>query len=299
MARKLWWDTANVKQSKALRATRLAPGHAAKIGWRAGERHETNMAKKDDLLDLGLGPEFFGPWGAQATIGLSAIVILGVAASMLVGLVVIDNVAYIHPRDHAGLANYPGPGEPGFNLAMILYVIGASVGLALILRFIHLRGFIRLKDYLALNAVPLRSALKWLVIFGGFYGLFVFVANTYFGNGKSYGLAGMNLDVAYLLAAVIAAPIFEETFFRGFMFKGLLSSPFGPYGTLFFTTILWTLSHFQVANLADLYTTFLIFALGLILGTARLVENSLFVPIAMHAMWNFAVPWNNMLTQAG
>ena len=255
-------------------------------------------AKDDDRLDLGLGPEFYGPWSAQATIGLSAIIIMGVAASMLVGLVVIDNVAYIHPRDHAGLGSYPGPGEPGFNLAMILYMIGASVGLALILRFIHLRGFIRLKDYLSLNPVSLRTAIKWLIIFGGFYGLFVFVANSHFGSGKAYGLAGMTMDSTYLIAAVIAAPIFEETFFRGFMFKGFLASPFGPYGTLFITNILWTLSHFQVVNLADLYTTFLIFALGLILGTARLVTDSLYLPIAMHAMWNFAVPWNNMLMQA-
>jgi len=255
------------------------------------------MAKKDDRLDLGLGPEFLGPWDARATIGLSAIVILGFAASMLVGLVVIDNVAYIHPRDHAGLANYPGPGEAGFNLAMGLYLIGASVGLALILRFVHLRGFIRVKDYLSLNWVPARSIVKWLVIFAGFYGLFVYLANSYFGAGKAYGLAGMTLDPMYLAAAVIAAPVFEETFFRGFIFKGLLASPFGPYGTLFFTTILWTLSHFQVTDFADFYTLFLTFALGLILGTARLVENSLLLPVGMHAMWNFAVPWNNMLAQ--
>lgn len=254
------------------------------------------MPDPDDRLDLQLHPDLSGPWSARATIGLSAIVILGVAATQFVVLVVLGSVIEIGDRDLEGLASYAAPGMPGFNLAMTLYIVGALAGLALILRFVRLRGFVRARDYLALSPVRRAAGIKWAVVLVCFYGLFVSVAN-YFFSGAPIGITGPSFSPLYLLAAVIAAPLFEEIFFRGFMFQGLLHSRLGPYGTIFLTNILWTAVHAQVADFADLYTLFLIFALGLILGVARYVENTLWLPIAMHALWNFAVPWSSLLAQ--
>lgn len=254
------------------------------------------MADDDDRLDLQLHPGLSGPWSARATIGLSAIVILGVAAAQFVALVVLGSVSDISGRDLKGLAGYAAPGMPGFNLAMTLYIFGALAGMTLILRFVRLRGFVRTRDYLALTPVSRAGAIKWLVVLAGFYGLFVTAAN-YFFNGAPIGVTGPSFSPLYLLAAVVVAPLFEEGFFRGFMFQGLLHSRLGPYGTIFLTNILWTAVHAQVMDFAGLYTLFLIFALGLILGVARYVENTLWLPIAMHALWNFAVPWNSLFAQ--
>lgn len=254
------------------------------------------MPDPDDRLDLQLHPDLSGPWSARATVGLSAIVILGVGATQFVSLVVLGNVVDISEGDLKGLGAYPAPGMPGFNLAMTLYILGALAGLALIMRFVRLRGFVRIGDYLALLPVSRTGALKWLTVLAVFYGLFVAAAN-YFFAGAPIGITGPSFSLLYLLAAVVVGPFFEEVFFRGFMFQGLLHSKLGPYGTIFLTNILWTAVHAQVTSFAELYTLFLIFALGLILGVARYVEGTLWLPIAMHALWNFAVPWNSLFAQ--
>jgi membrane protease YdiL (CAAX protease family) len=85
------------------------------------------------------------------------------------------------------------------------------------------------------------------------------------------------------VALVIAAPIFEEAFFRGFLFQGFSSSFMGPFGAIALTAGLWALIHTQY----DLYGIGTIFCLGLLIGLARLHTGSLWPPIAMHAMANF------------
>ena len=86
------------------------------------------------------------------------------------------------------------------------------------------------------------------------------------------------LDVALL----VAAPLFEETFFRGFLFRGFASSFLGVIGTVLVTAGLWALLHVQY----DAYGIALVFALGLLLGIARARTGSLWVPIAMHSAAN-------------
>jgi membrane protease YdiL (CAAX protease family) len=84
------------------------------------------------------------------------------------------------------------------------------------------------------------------------------------------------------VALVLAAPLFEETFFRGFVFKGLSSGPIRPLGALVVTAILWAIMHVQY----DVYGIATVFLQGLLLGAARMTTQSLFVPIAMHAEAN-------------
>jgi membrane protease YdiL (CAAX protease family) len=84
------------------------------------------------------------------------------------------------------------------------------------------------------------------------------------------------------LAVVVAAPLFEEMFFRGFLLKGLAASFLGPIGAVAATSGLWAVLHLQY----DLYDIANIFCLGLLLGTARLVTGSLFVPLMLHAITN-------------
>jgi CAAX protease family protein len=81
---------------------------------------------------------------------------------------------------------------------------------------------------------------------------------------------------------IIAAPLFEEAFFRGFLLKGLESSFMGPIGAVVVTAGLWALIHVQY----DAFGMATIFCLGLLLGTARVFTGSLLVPLGLHAFTN-------------
>ena len=84
-------------------------------------------------------------------------------------------------------------------------------------------------------------------------------------------------------ALVIAAPVFEEVLFRGFLFEGLRRTWMGAGGTIVVTTLLWTLLH--VAQY-DPYFLMLIALIGILLGIARERSGSLYVPLAIHAVNN-------------
>ncbi len=88
--------------------------------------------------------------------------------------------------------------------------------------------------------------------------------------------------VPLVLALVIAAPLTEEFFFRGFLLPGWQSSWPGPIGALLLTSGLWAGMHLQY----DLFDITLIFGVGLVLGLARWRSGSLFTPLAMHTLNN-------------
>ncbi len=85
------------------------------------------------------------------------------------------------------------------------------------------------------------------------------------------------------VALVIAAPVFEEVLFRGFMFEGLRRTRIGAWGTIAVTTLLWTLLH---VGQYDQYFLVLIALIGILLGYARERTGSLYVPLAIHAVNN-------------
>jgi membrane protease YdiL (CAAX protease family) len=84
------------------------------------------------------------------------------------------------------------------------------------------------------------------------------------------------------IALVIGAPLFEETFFRGFMFRGFQSSFLGLTGTTVTTSALWAVGHLQY----DFYTIIDIGCFGVLLATARQMTGSLLMPLYLHALSN-------------
>jgi hypothetical protein len=85
-----------------------------------------------------------------------------------------------------------------------------------------------------------------------------------------------------LIALVAGAPLFEELFFRGFLFRGFEASFLGSAGTTIVTSALWTAIHVQY----DAYQLATIFLLGLLFGVARAVSRSTLLPMAMHVATN-------------
>ena len=85
---------------------------------------------------------------------------------------------------------------------------------------------------------------------------------------------------------MLLAGFWEEVLFRGYIFQTLLRG-IGPLLTLFLTSILFALLHLVNPNWTLLSLTN-IFLFGMFFGLLYLRSGSLWLPIGLHAGWNFA-----------
>jgi membrane protease YdiL (CAAX protease family) len=126
---------------------------------------------------------------------------------------------------------------------------------------------------------------NWLGLLGGLLVIEELLAIA-LGHSRSgsMSVAYATANPVWLLwiALVIAAPLFEEMLFRGFLLKGFATSFMGPIGAVFVTSGVWAVLHVQY----DAFDMATVFCSGLLLGTARLVTGSLLVPLALHAAVN-------------
>jgi membrane protease YdiL (CAAX protease family) len=81
---------------------------------------------------------------------------------------------------------------------------------------------------------------------------------------------------------VIFAPLFEEIFFRGFVFVGLKQTRLGAVGTIALTSLTWALLHIQY----DIYGMATILILGIAFGIIRFKTGSLWSTLFLHFIWN-------------
>jgi membrane protease YdiL (CAAX protease family) len=112
-------------------------------------------------------------------------------------------------------------------------------------------------------------------------------AATALGEGQvPEELLALYRDAAFppllLSAIVIAAPWFEEIFFRGFFFRGIAVSRLGAAGAVLLGSAIWTSLH---CSYPPVHMS-IIFVLGLLLGVVRWQTGSVTVTILMHAVWN-------------
>lgn len=140
-------------------------------------------------------------------------------------------------------------------------------------------------EYLAVNAVSPKTVGLWLAVVALFIaasdGLTVLLGRPLVPEVMTTTYASANPVWLLWLAIVAAAPLFEELFFRGFLFKGFQGA-LGPAATIVITSLLWAVIHLQY----DVYNVGLIFISGLLLGAARIRTNSVLTPLAMHAFMN-------------
>ena len=89
------------------------------------------------------------------------------------------------------------------------------------------------------------------------------------------------------LTAVVLAPLFEETIFRGALLP-VLAARLGPLGGVLLSGLLFAMAHISVGELAPLTV------LGVGLGLVRLRSGRLWPSELMHGLWN-AVTFLNLL----
>jgi uncharacterized protein len=87
-----------------------------------------------------------------------------------------------------------------------------------------------------------------------------------------------------VLAFCIAAPVTEELFARGFLYRGWSESVLGPVGAIILSSMFWTALHLQY----DWFFFGEVFSIGLLLGFLRYRSGSTWLTIIIHGLNNLA-----------
>lgn len=216
------------------------------------------------------------PWGFWATAVLSLLVVVAWGAAQFVAALLAQ-----------AIGGESVPFDSGLVIAVAtLASLPAGVGTIWFLA----RGRGDPRRYLALVGARWKPAAGWVAVFA------LYVAATEavkVATGlpripesmvHAYRTAGSPLLLG--LSLVVAAPLFEEVFLRGFVFRGVAASRLGPWGAVILTSIVWAALHVQYPG----SEMALIAPAGVLLALARWRTGSLVPPLLMHAGANlFAV----------
>jgi membrane protease YdiL (CAAX protease family) len=93
-----------------------------------------------------------------------------------------------------------------------------------------------------------------------------------------------------VIAFCIAAPISEELFARGFLYRGWSESFLRPAGAILLSSLVWTALHLQY----DWFFFGEVFSIGLLLGYLRYRSNSTWLTIVVHGLNNLAATLQSM-----
>lgn len=163
----------------------------------------------------------------------------------------------------------------------------AAIGVYLVILFSRFRKQDPVNSFLHLTSPPLIIFLRWLgimllVIVGLELSYIFFERSTPDFMTKVY-TSSNNLPLLWA-AVIIAAPLFEEFLFRGFLLEGIRQTKVGVNGAIVLTSASWAVIHLQYESF-EIITIFLI---GIVLGIAKVKSRSLFIPITMHMLMNLS-----------
>lgn len=149
----------------------------------------------------------------------------------------------------------------------------------------------RFADYLALRS------FAWTDLAMGVVALFVLVMgwdalSRATGREVEPGFMGDVLKTArddgavwlLVFAFCVAAPITEEFFARGFLYRGWSELFLRPVGAIVLSSLVWTGLHLQY----NWYFLGEVFSIGLLLGYLRYRSNSIWLTIILHGLNNLA-----------
>jgi uncharacterized protein len=222
------------------------------------------------------------PLGFWATLGFSAIILaLYSALQILVATAFVSLAKAEHPE--LDLEVYAKSlSSDGFCIA-IMAVVSGLICTPLTLLFTKLRKDIPVKNYIGFKEPLKREWVQWLLILAAFLflsdGVSLLLDQPIVPPFMVDAYKTASSLPALLFAIVVVAPIFEEIFFRGFLFQGIRYSRLGPIGAIGITALLWAVIHLQY----DIYGMATVFALGLLFGIARLKTDSIHLLMVMHS----------------
>lgn len=228
----------------------------------------------------------YAVWGLPGTLiwGLIIAILFVVTQSIAMGL-------YIG-------VNYGDLGQSEFEIMMSdLQSNGAVLSICtfasllvcgpLIIGVVKLKKNSNLKHYLGLQTVDFKTVRFWFIAT-----ICLIIASDLLTISLGKPIVHEFMSAVYKstespwilwLALIVAAPLFEEMFFRGFIISGISSTFLGSVGAIFISAAAWAVIHFQY----DLYGIVLIFVTGVVFGVARIKSGSILLTIGLHSFMNF------------
>jgi membrane protease YdiL (CAAX protease family) len=225
------------------------------------------------------------PWGFWPTIGFSCVIGVVYIFVQVIVVAVFAVVAVLRTPD-LDIDQFTNSLKTNGFLLAIATCAAAPFTIALIVLFAKGRKEITVREYLCLHKFGWKEICKWslvvLVFIGGFDTLTFLIGRPVVPEFMTSTYTSAYFAPLLWLAFVIVAPLSEEVFFRGFLFKGIENSRLGAVGAAIIASLAWSVLHIQY----DIYGMFVLFAGGLLLALARVRSNSLYPPIAMHILQN-------------
>ena len=230
--------------------------------------------KKDDMSAE--------PLGLRATFGFSAIILaLYCVLQILVATVFVSLAKAEHPE--LDLEVYARSLSSNGSCIGVMAVVSGLICTPLTLWFTKLRKNISVRDYIGFKEPLKREWVQWLLILAAFLflsdGVSLLLHQPIVPPFMVDAYKTASFLPILLFAIVVVAPIFEEIFFRGFLFQGIRYSRLGPIGAIGITSVVWAVIHLQY----DIYGMATVFALGLLFGIARLKTDSIHLLMVMHS----------------
>ena len=238
---------------------------------------------KEEEFENKVAKPFWGPW---ATIGFGIVtaIVFIVTQVVVIGAIIAVKMASDTQFDIEHFAGSLAGNGMVFSLSTFATTIVCG---GLVLLIIKVRKGTTIKAYLGLNPIDGKTLLGLLALSAGI--IFVSDSLSLLINKpivhpfmvESYQTKGST--ILLWAAVVLAAPAFEETFFRGFLFEGIRHSRIGNIGAVGLTALIWTAIHVQYGT----YELATLFVLGVVLGIVRIKTASLTSCLVMHSFWNF------------
>lgn len=142
------------------------------------------------------------------------------------------------------------------------------------------------------DEMPLQDCLRELML-----GLAIGAALFTLIAGLVAALGGMSIDrfnglgvLWGMLALAITSGVFEEILFRGILLRHI-EALLGTWAALAITSLLFGLAHYTNPDSSLFAALAIAVEAGILLGAAYLWKRRLWIPIGIHAAWNFTQGW--------
>ena len=227
-------------------------------------------------------------WGPWATIAWATLIFVLMVVTQTVVLIVFMVMAATGQESPDRIAQMARSLK---NDGLFLSVATFSTTLicsAAIIGIVKLKRGSKLKHYLGLIRPNGSQLLRWAMVTMGFCVAFdlmsILLKRPILPEFMTKAYASIGSPWILWLAVIVASPLFEELFFRGFIIKGLAESRLRWQGAVLISSGLWSLIHLQYNS----YEQVFVFMLGLILGVARVKTGSTLLTFLLHSLVNLA-----------
>jgi membrane protease YdiL (CAAX protease family) len=197
---------------------------------------------------------------------------------------IIATVIYVAGIAVAGiLAKFVMPPLPGFSFETRVYLVALPLLILLYVFVVAKLGEHPRNDYQDPKALP---HLLWGLVGGAaVFSLIVIIAAA-LGIYRIVGVGDLRGMLAALIGPTLFAAVSEEMLFRGILFRWLEDFG-GSWIALLLTSAFFGVAHLANPHASPVAAAGIAIEAGVMLGAAYMLTRSLWLPMGLHAAWNF------------